>query len=144
MPRQGILPHDLVHALVESRLGFSDGFMGLVAKGAEIAFAGQQFHRYIDPANHLQVAQAESVVESLQAQLWSGCFDDEPFHYGVSAACKARGVPAPEFIDVAPKVDLFDAAVALGASWHAVPAVPAQATWQLDFPRPDLAQGRAA
>lgn len=41
LPRQGILPHDLIHLWVESRLGLSDGFIGLVAKGADIDYAGR-------------------------------------------------------------------------------------------------------
>src|SRR6185503_19858306 len=87
MPRQGALPHDLVYALVETALGFSDGFMGLVARGAVIAFAENNFHEYVDPVRHAQDAQAESVVEALQTQLWSGAFDADAFAYGVETAC---------------------------------------------------------
>lgn len=87
MPRQGILPHDLIHAVVESALGFSDGFIGLVAKGADIAPLAKDFHAYIDPLHRAQAAQAESVVEALQSQLWSGRFDLEAFRYGVRVTC---------------------------------------------------------
>ncbi|MGN6512522.1 MAG: hypothetical protein ACTHKZ_02985 [Lysobacteraceae bacterium] len=131
LPRQGALPHDLLHAIVESALGFSDGFIGLVARGADIAFAAEQFRDYIDPARHAQVAQAESVVESLQAQLWSGAFDGEAFAYGVETACAMRGVAAPDFSVCDPRARLFEPAAVLGAAWQ---ALPPRAQWSLEFP----------
>jgi hypothetical protein len=133
MPRQGILPHDLLHALVESRLAMSDGFLGLVFKGADIAFTEQSFRDYIDPIKHFEVAQAESVVESLQAQLWSGVFDAELFLAGVQGACAMRGVPEPNFKGVDVQTDLFDAAQQLNAEWQ---LVPAHAEFTLSFPLP--------
>ena len=131
MPRQGALPHDLIHAVVESALGFSDGFIGLVAKGADIAFAAKQFHEYVDPDRHAQVAQAESVVEALQAQLWSGAFDAEAFAYGVATACAMRGVATPDFRECDPQARLFAPVRALGLAWA---ALPPQAQWSLVFP----------
>ena len=129
MPRQGALPHDLVHALVESALGFSDGFMGLVARGADIAFAEKNFHEYVDPVRHAQVAQAESVVEALQTQLWSGAFDADAFAYGVETACAMRKVAVPDL--AACDAALFDRVVALGRAWS---ALPNRAQWTLSFP----------
>ena len=131
MPRQGALPHDLIHLVVESALGFDNGFIGLVARGADIDFAGKQFHEYIDPALHAQVAQAESVVESLQAQLWSGAFDAGFFLYGVETACAMRKVPVPDFSACDPRTALFDRVVALGRAWN---ALPSHAQWTLTFP----------
>ena len=90
MPRQGVLPHDLVHAVVESHLHLKEGFLGLVAKGADIAFAEKNFRDYIDPVRHFEVAQAESVVEGLQTQLWQGVFDFSAFIAGVHGACAMR------------------------------------------------------
>ena len=129
MPRQGALPHDLVHALVETALGFSDGFMGLVARGADIAFAEKNFHEYVDPVRHAQVAQAESVVEALQAQLWAGSFDAVAFAYGVETACAMRKVPVPDL--AACDAALFARIVALGQAWS---ALPNRAQWTLSFP----------
>ncbi len=131
LPRQGILPHDLIHAVIESRLGFNDGFIGLVAKGADIDFAGKEFHRYIDPANRAQVAQAESVVESLQAQLWSDDFDDVAFRDGLATACAMRGVPAPDLSAIDPRTDLFEVVKHLGSQWQ---NLPPHAKWELRFP----------
>jgi len=131
LPRQGILPHDLIHALVESRLGLRDGFLGLVARGADIAFSAQAFSEYIDPARHAEVAVAESVVEGLQAQLWSGAFDAAAFRDGVAGACAMRGVAAPDLAMLDARTELFEAARVLGERWH---ALPAGGEWRWRFP----------
>jgi len=131
MPRQRILPHDLIHAVVESRLKFSDGFIGLVAKGADIHFAAQEFHRFVDPARHAQVAQSESLVESLQTQLWAGEFDDAAFRYGLETTCAMRGVAMPDLSRIDAETELFDVVARLGDEWS---RVPANGTWELDYP----------
>jgi hypothetical protein len=48
MPRQGILPHDLMHYVVESALRYRHGFLGLIAAGAHIEAVMVDLH---DPAN---------------------------------------------------------------------------------------------
>ncbi len=132
MPRQGVLPHDLVHAVVESRLGLREGFLGLVAKGADIAFAEKNFREYIDPERHFEVAQSESVVEGLQTQLWSGVFDYTAFSAGVEGACRMRGVAVPVITEQDGQA-MFDAAVQLNGQWQ---QVPAKSEWTLAFPLP--------
>ncbi|MCB1554486.1 MAG: hypothetical protein KDJ14_11825 [Xanthomonadales bacterium] len=122
LPRQRILPHDLVHAVVESALGFSDGFIGLIAKGAEIGFLNATFTDYIDPARHGEVAQAESAVESMQAQLWNDAFDAEAFEYGMQHACAMRGVPTPAHLSARQWNEVFERIRALGGQWEALPA----------------------
>jgi hypothetical protein len=131
MPRQGTLPHDLVHAVMESALGFSDGFIGLVAKGADIAFLSKSFHEYIDPVRHAQGAQAESAVESLQSQLWSGVFDEGAFRYGLETACAMRGVAVPDLAGIDLRGAMFDRVQALDTQWK---AVPWQQEWRMRFP----------
>jgi hypothetical protein len=130
MPRQGVLPHDLVHAVVESHLNLREGFLGLVAKGADIAFAEKNFREYIDPERHFEVAQAESVVEGLQTQLWQGAFDFTAFIAGVEGACAMRGVATPK-ISEADGQAMFDTAVRLNEEWR---QVPAKAEFTLAFP----------
>jgi hypothetical protein len=120
MPRQGILPHDLVHYVVESGLGWREGFLGLVAAGADIGFAMEQTH---DPARRMtadQAIHAEAVVESLQAQLWSGAFDEELFIDGVRGACEVRGRGVPMLAAGIGSV-LFEQALALNACWQQLP-----------------------
>jgi hypothetical protein len=120
MPRQGILPHDLLHYVAESGLGWRHGFLGMVAAGADIGWTMEQTH---DPANRLvadQAIHAEAVVESLQAQLWSGAFDEDLFMDGVRSACEARGRSLPALPPGAGRL-LFEQALALDARWRAVP-----------------------
>jgi hypothetical protein len=130
MPRQGVLPHDLVHAVVESHLNLREGFLGLVAKGADIAFAEKNFRDYIDPERHFEVAQAESVVEGLQTQLWNGAFDFTAFIAGVQSACAMRGVVSPLMTEADGQA-MFDRAVRLNGQWQ---QVSAKAEFMLMFP----------
>ncbi len=135
MPRQGVLPHDLVHAVVESRLGLREGFLGLIAKGADIAFAEKNFRDYIDPERHFEVAQAESVVEGLQTQLWNGEYDFSAFIAGVQGACAMRGVAMPVMTEADGQA-MFDTAVRLNGQWQ---QVPAKAEFSLAFPLAETA-----
>lgn len=135
MPRQGILPHDLVHYVAESGLGWRQGFLGMIAAGADIGWTMEQTH---DPANAANAAiadqaiHAEAVVESLQAQLWSGGFDDALFLDGVRSACAARGRSTPALADGI-GATLYAQALALDARWRDVPFHGA-----LELAMPDL------
>ena len=120
MPRQGILPHDLVHYVVESGLGWRDGFLGVVAAGADIGFAMQQTHDLANRMSADQAIHAEAVVESLQAQLWSGAFDEALFLDGVRGACEVRGRSVPQLPAGIGSV-LFEQALALNTRWQQVP-----------------------
>lgn len=120
MPRQGILPHDLIHAVVEDALGYRHGFLGVVAAGADIDFAMSLSHTPT-PGELAELTHAEAIVESLQAQLWSGDFDAATFGEGVRAACTVRGCAAPGLDGVDARERLFGAALALGRCWQQVP-----------------------
>jgi len=121
MPRQGVLPHDLIHYVVESVLGYRHGFLGLVAQGVDIAFAMQQTHEIAHRQIAEQAHHAESLVESLQAQLWSGQFLPEDFWAGLEGACAMRGCASPDLSGINPKIDLYDAVLALNQRWLQVP-----------------------
>lgn len=130
MPRQGILPHDLVHYVVESTLGWRHAFYGMIAAGIDIGPAMEQAH---DPGNAALVDQAihaEAVVESLQAQLWSGAFDAAMFDEGVRTACTGRDRSVPALPADAGR-RLFDAVLLLDARWR---QVPWHGTLELDLP----------
>ena len=131
MPRQGILPHDLVHYAVESTLGLTHGFLGLVAGGADPAFVMELAHRPDAREVERQAIQAEAIVEGLQSQLWSGPFDVEAFLYGVETASLARGVDPQPFPDRAAATRLWDAALELQRRWR---ELPAHASLELEFP----------
>lgn len=120
MPRQGILPHDLLHYVVESGLGWRHGFLGMIAAGADIGWTMQQTH---DPANRDiadQAIHAEAVVESLQAQLWSGTFDEAAFLDGLRDACQARGRSVP-VLAAGTGETLFGQALVLNTRWQQIP-----------------------
>jgi hypothetical protein len=130
MPRQGILPHDLVHYVVESVLGWRHGFLGIVAAGADIGWTMAQTHDPASPMLSDQALQAEAVVESIQAQLWSAAFDQALFLDGVRGACEARGRAVPVLPAGAGQA-MFEQAQALGARWQ---LVPPHGTLELDMP----------
>lgn len=121
MPRQGVLPHDLIHYVVESALEYEHGFLGLIAKGADIGFAMEQTHDSGNQALADQALHAEAIVESLQAQIWSGTFDLAMFHAGVEAACSMRSIPAPDLGQTDPEEELYGAIMQLSQRWQSVP-----------------------
>ena len=130
MPRQGILPHDLVHYVVESGLGLKNGFTGLLARGASATFV---MDLTLDPAGKnvdTEAIQVEAIVEALQTQLWSGQFNNDDFLEGVRTACLAHDRPAFVFADADAGQRLFERALALNAAWM---AVPFHATLTLEF-----------
>jgi hypothetical protein len=117
MPRQGVLPHDLVHFVVESALPFRHGFLSQVADGASIAFdAGVSYVQ--GPERHVvESGQVESIVEALQSQLWAGAFDEPSFMDGVRLACESRSLPVPALPAMDLQTDLFERAVRLNEAW---------------------------
>lgn len=138
MPRQGILPHDLLHYVVESALGCRHGFLGLVAAGAQPAFAmdvgaDDDSAKPGEPdAIRSEAARVEALVEAMQAQLWAGVTDDMvAFRLGVEGACASRGC-APPALDDAVITGLFEAAAALAERWN---AVPPHGVLELELPR---------
>jgi len=122
MPRQGALPHDLIHYVVESNLGLTNGFLGLVARGADAAFVMELTHDRRGRDVEHQAVQAEAIVEALQTQLWSGSFDLEAFMYGVATATAARSVPSLSIEMLPLESLLFDEAMRLGERWSRVPS----------------------
>ncbi|MRW92749.1 hypothetical protein GJ699_22370 [Duganella sp. FT80W] len=123
MPRQGILPHDLVHYVVESVLPLRHGFLSLLARGAEVQHVMEQVHDQNNPHVAVEAVQAEAIVAGLQAQLWSGAFDEAAFVAGAAAACSARDKPPFDFGQLALdlKSALYDRALALHQQWQAAP-----------------------
>jgi hypothetical protein len=120
MPRQGILPHDLIHFVVEQGLGMRQGFLSLVANGAAASFAMEVLHGPEAKERQRQAVQAEALVEALQTQLWSGTFDAALFHYGLQTACVSRSIDVLVDVSDAAALALFDEALRLNEVWRAV------------------------
>jgi hypothetical protein len=131
MPRQGILPHDLIHYVVETALGYDHGFLGLVARSADIGFAMEVSHDIGNAKASDQATHAEAIVESLQAQLWSGSFDAAMFEAGLEGACAMRSRAAPGLGGIDVRTQLYGAVIALAERWQ---GQPFHASMELDMP----------
>jgi hypothetical protein len=121
MPRQGILPHDLIHYVVESALPLRHGFLSQVALGADAQFVMEAVHDIGNAAIHQQAVQVEAVVEGLQTQLWAGSFDLDVFIDAVNGACAARGQPPFNMAGIDVQSSLYGEALALHAAWQDIP-----------------------
>jgi hypothetical protein len=98
-PKQRIIPHDMVHYAIEHTFPF-EGFIQLVFRGYDpkkvmnvlSGFAPQL------PSEYSQTSWiTESLVESLQAALWSDNHAFVDFEYAYDKACEARKI-TPESI----------------------------------------------
>ncbi len=123
MPRQGILPHDLLHFVVESALPLRHGFLSLLARGADAQFVIAAVHDPLNKDVEAEAVQAEAIVEGLQSQLWSGAFDQQAFIEGAASACAARDQPPFDFsrLDIDLKHALYERALELHQLWSAAP-----------------------
>jgi hypothetical protein len=111
LPRQGILPHDAFHFVVETTLGWRDAFFGRVAAGATFHDLG------VAPKKRTQLLQAAALVECLEATQWGGAPDHAAFAKTLAAACRRRRVPPP----ATTAADLTRVRLALrefGAAWR--------------------------
>jgi hypothetical protein len=113
MPRQGILPHDLVHAIVEEGFGLKGGFLTLIADGLSPQF---MLSKEL-PKNHA-TGVAESVVEAMQTQLAQGYFDYESFYYGTEMACASRDIFDIPTLDPVKALTIFNRGLTLNQQWQ--------------------------
>ena len=121
LPRQGILPHDAIHFVVESILGWRDAYFGHVARGTELNPA--DWHRAAAMpgwGTEVQALQSESLVECLQAEQWGGATGPDTFRETLAITCARRHV-APPALDVADLHRLRKALREFGAAWRPLP-----------------------
>ncbi len=112
-PKQGIIPHDMVHFAVESEVA-TLGFLGGIAAGGDSGFAAGA-----DNPHHRAI---ERLVETVQAEAWSGApVADADFIALYQVTCDARG-DAPLALDVATLAAIRARLAELTARWQAVPA----------------------
>ncbi len=118
MPRQGILPHDAIHFVVEQTLGWNEAFFGHVARGADLGHVNTRLHgEKIDWAEAPQALQSESLVECLQAEQWGGAASPELFAQTLASTCQHRGVKAPD-LTAEQLIRVRGALRAFGAAWR--------------------------
>ncbi len=111
-PKQGIIPHDMVHFAVEAEAA-ATGFLGNIAAGGDSGFTAAT-----DDAHARSV---ERLVETVQAEAWSGApVDDDYFIDLYRVTCNARG-DVPLAIDAATLAGIRSRLASLTAAWAAVP-----------------------
>ena len=82
-PKQGIIPHDMVHYAVESTLAHR-GFLSLVREGQAAGFA---------TTGNAGEEAIERLVETFQAEMWGGRVAASDLIATYEHACEARGNP---------------------------------------------------
>ncbi|NJC05199.1 hypothetical protein GGQ97_000992 [Sphingomonas kaistensis] len=108
-PKQGIIPHDMVHYAVESVVGH--GFLGMVADGAPAAFT---------TSGGAEEEAVERLVECFQAEMWGGPVPAAELIAAYEHACAARGHSAMPVSQSS--VEAIRARLdTLGRDWSAVP-----------------------
>ena len=109
-PKQGIIPHDMVHYAVESTLAHR-GFLSLVADGQAAAFA--------TGGGNAEEA-VERLVECFQAEMWGGRVPADELLATYEQASDARGHPAAP-VSIADVEEIRARLDDLTARWAAVP-----------------------
>jgi hypothetical protein len=122
MPRQGILPHEAFHFVVEGRLAWRDAFFGRIAQGRSAEDVRSLLHGEGVQWNKIaQGLQAESLIECLQAEQWGGATNPAEFAQKLVASCHRRGVPPPDL--TADELDVVRVALReFGAAWRPLAA----------------------
>jgi hypothetical protein len=111
-PKQGIIPHDMVHWAVEAEVAAA-GFLRLIARGGD---SGQRAALGIAPAESV-----ERLVEMFQGEGWSATvLPDDEFIALYAVTCEDRGdTPLPI---TGPLLTAIRARIAgVTAQWAAVP-----------------------
>ena len=118
MPRQGILPHDAFHFVVETTLGWRNAFFGQIAAGASLDHLTANLHGpKNDWSKNTEALQAESLVECLQAEVWGGAADPETFLATLATTCGQRRV-APPVLTAGQLTRVRQALRTFGAAWR--------------------------
>lgn len=109
-PKQGIIPHDMVHFVVEEVM--RGGFLDLVAGGVRADFSKDAIRAEAEPI--------ERLVEVLQAEAWSAPASPAEVIETYRHTCFSRGheaVPVSEAMVAA----MLDRMVELQLAWDSVP-----------------------
>lgn len=118
-PKQGIIPHDMIHYAVEKVLG-ARGFMRAAAAGEASGYA---------PMDELEAQAVERLVETMQADSWSAPSSAEDLIDLYRLTCEARGHAAIP-IDSASLETIRDEITRLQLAWD---DVPVDGTMELRF-----------
>jgi hypothetical protein len=118
-PKQGILPHDMVHFAIETNFPVF-GFLQMMFRGYD-SEKSLQILAEVSPVLDEDYPEAawiaESLVESAQACLWSQEFNDKNFLYLYQKACQARSL-TPVVWTPAQVNSCFTALRTLSSKWQ--------------------------
>jgi hypothetical protein len=95
-PKKGIIPHDMVHYVIEKSFGF-EGFVLLVFKGHNPGKVMEVLHGVVPKLSgeYSKISWiTESLVEAFQSSLWSAGSTFQDFEYLYKKACEARSILA--------------------------------------------------
>ncbi len=110
-PKQGIIPHDMVHFVVETEVA-TCGFLGGIAAGGDSGYTAGT-----DDPHHRAV---ERLVETIQAEAWSGLpVPDADFMALYRVTCDACG-DTPLDLDGATLAAIRARLADLTAQWAAI------------------------
>lgn len=109
-PKQGIIPHDMVHYAVEKVLG-ARGFMRAIVAGETSGYA---------PMNDREGESIERLVETMQADAWSAPGTPAELIDLYRLTCEARGHDAMP-VDIASIDAIRDEMMRLTLAWDEVP-----------------------
>ena len=108
-PKQGIIPHDMMHYAVESALHMR-GFLGRVKDG-EVATFGM--------VSEAESDSIERLVEVMQGETWSGLIPVDELIDLYRVTCTARGCPLLE-LNAQVIADIRGRIASLSKDWDAV------------------------
>lgn len=109
-PKQGIIPHDMVHYAVEKVLG-ARGFMRAAVAGEAAGYA---------PMHEVEANAIERLVETMQADAWGGASDAASLLDLYRLTCEAREHGAIP-VDEATVRLIQDEMIQLQIAWDEVP-----------------------
>lgn len=95
--RQGILPREAFHFVIEDLLGWHDALFGHIARGESLEQVTARLQgRSATWAKITQAQQSAALVECLEAEQWGGAGDPAAFAEKLVAGCRRRGVTPPD------------------------------------------------
>jgi hypothetical protein len=97
MARNGLLPHEAMHFVIEDFFGWHDAFFGHIARGERIEQVSDRLHRRNPQWSKMtQALHCEALIECLEAEQWGGATDPVEFAQKLVAACRKRGIVPPD------------------------------------------------
>lgn len=109
LPRQGVLPRAAIRYVVETTLGWGDGWLAELAAG--IAGKAKTAKRAMP---------GDAIAECLEAEQWGGASEPNAFLAKVAAACAKRRI-APPTLTTDDVTRLRTKLRAFGAAWRPLP-----------------------